>query len=178
MKIVVLVGDGMGDFPVESLGGLTPLQAAKAPTLQKIASSGDLRMVNTVPKNLSPGSDVANMALLGYDAEHSYTGRVLTGTYRCKHKMNPSDVAFRCNLVTIEDNNIMKDYSAGHISSKESDEIIKFLQNELGDEQLNFYSGVQYRHILMTKGMGENTICIPISRNYRQKYFRIFTYWN
>ena len=173
MKIVVLVGDGMGDFPVESLDGLTPLQAAKAPTLQKIASSGDLRMVNTVPKNLSPGSDVANMALLGYDAEHNYTGRAPIEAAGANIKMNPLDVAFRCNLVTIEDN-IMKDYSAGHISSKESDEIIKFLQNELGDEQINFYSGVQYRHILMTKGMGENTICIPpheiIDKNISGEY--------
>ena len=160
MKIVVLVGDGMGDFPVESLGGLTPLQAAKAPTLQKIASSGDLRMVNTVPKNLSPGSDVANMALLGYDAEHNYTGRAPIEAAGANIKMNPSDVAFRCNLVTIEDN-IMKDYSAGHISSKESEEIIKSLENELGNEDINFYSGVQYRHILMTNGIGENTTCIP-----------------
>ena len=94
MKIVVLVGDGMGDFPVESLGGLTPLQAAKAPTLQKIASSSDLRMVNTVPKNLSPGSDVANMALLGYDAEHNYTGRAPIEAAGANFKMNPSDVAF------------------------------------------------------------------------------------
>ena len=160
MKIVVLVGDGMGDFPVESLGGLTPLQAAKTPTLQKIASSGDLRMVNTVPKNLSPGSDVANMALLGYDAEHNYTGRAPIEAAGADIEMEASDVAFRCNLVTIK-NNIMKDYSAGHISSEESHEIIQFLQNQLSDEDTNFYNGVQYRHILMTNGMGEKTVCVP-----------------
>lgn len=160
MKIVILVGDGMGDFPVDELNGLTPLQAAYTPTLQKIASSGDLRMVQTVPSNLPPGSDVANMALLGYDAKENYTGRAPIEAAGANIKMTSSNIAFRCNFVSIIDD-IMCDYSAGHISSKESAELIKSLKMNLTNNEINFFNGVQYRHILMTNGLGENVKCYP-----------------
>ena len=112
MKYVVLVGDGMGDYPVEALGGKTPLQAADIPMIRKIAAAGEVRLVQTVPEGMPPGSDVANMALLGYDAAKNYTGRAPIEAAGAELPMKPSDVAYRCNLVTVVDGR-MDDYSAG-----------------------------------------------------------------
>ena len=160
MKTVVLLGDGMGDFPVEALGNQTPLQAAYIPTMRKIAAQGEVRMVNTVPKNLPPGSDVANMAILGYDASLNYTGRAPIEAAGADIPMSGDDIAFRCNLVTI-DNGVMIDYSAGHISTNEAAEIMKSLQEELGSECLNFHLGVQYRHLMIWKEGPSNLSCMP-----------------
>lgn len=153
MKYVVLVGDGMGDYPVESLGGMTPLQAANCPTIRTFAALGETRMVTTVPEGMPPGSDVANLALLGYDAALNYTGRAPIEAAGADIPMKPSDVAFRCNLVTVTDDGIMEDYSAGHITTKEGRELIASIQTALGREGLTFHPGVQYRHILVWDGI-------------------------
>ena len=119
-KIVVLVGDGMGDYPVEELDGLTPLQKARIPNIRRICAAGEVRMVQTVPvKGLSPGSDVANLSLLGYNPEENYTGRAPIECAGAGIPLQPTDVAFRCNLVTIKDEK-MEDYSAGHITTEEA----------------------------------------------------------
>jgi 2,3-bisphosphoglycerate-independent phosphoglycerate mutase len=160
MKTVVLLGDGMGDFPVEKLGNRTPLQAAHAPTIRQIAAAGEVRMVSTVPEGLPPGSDVANMAILGYDAALNYTGRAPIEAAGADLAMASDDVAFRCNLVTVQDGT-MVDYSAGHISTEEAAELIHVLEQELGEEGLSFHVGVQYRHLLIWKKGAADARCMP-----------------
>ncbi|MCF7816773.1 MAG: cofactor-independent phosphoglycerate mutase [Kiritimatiellales bacterium] len=160
MKVVVLVGDGMGDYPVEVLGNKTPLQAANIPTIRKIAAAGEVRMVQTVPEGMPPGSDVANMALLGYDAALNYTGRAPIEAAGAEIPMKPSDVAFRCNLVTVVDG-MMDDYSAGHITTEEGRALIASVQEKLGREGLTFHPGVQYRHLLIWDGGPAGCACMP-----------------
>lgn len=148
-NIVVLVGDGMGDYPVEELGRRTPLQAARIPTIRRIAAAGELRMVQTVPeKGLSPGSDVANLSLLGYNPEENYTGRAPIECAGAGIPLQPTDVAFRCNLVTIKDET-MEDYSSGHITTEEARQLIAAIDRELGRDGLRFHGGVSYRHLLV-----------------------------
>ncbi len=160
MKYVVLVGDGMGDYPVASLGDKTPLQAAHIPTIGKIAAAGEVRMVQTVPEGMPPGSDVANLALLGYDAALNYTGRAPIEAAGAEIPMTPQDVAFRCNLVTVVDG-VMDDYSAGHITTEEGRALIGTLQEKLGKEGLTFHPGVQYRHLLIWNGGPAGSTCTP-----------------
>ncbi len=160
MKTVILVGDGMGDYPVESLGNKTPLQAANIPMIRKIAAAGEVRMVQTVPDGMPPGSDVANMALLGYDAALNYTGRAPIEAAGAELPMAASDVAFRCNLVTVVDGT-MDDYSAGHITTEEGRALVRSLQEKLGCEGLTFHPGVQYRHLLIWDGGPTKSACIP-----------------
>lgn len=148
MKYVILVGDGMGDYPLPILKGKTPLQAANIPTIRQIATLADIQMITTVPNGMVPGSDVANMSLLGYNPATSYTGRAAIEAAGAHIAMKPNDVAFRCNLVTTADG-IMDDYSAGHITSKEGAALIDTLQQELSREGLHFHHGVQYRHLLL-----------------------------
>ncbi len=160
MKYVVLVGDGMGDYPVEALGGRTPLQAAKVPTIGKIAALGETRLVQTVPEGMPPGSDVVNLALLGYDAAKNYTGRAPIEAAGAEIPMTPQDVAFRCNLVTVVDC-VMDDYSAGHITTEEGRALIASVQEKLGHEGLTFHPGVQYRHLLVWDGGPAECDCMP-----------------
>ena len=160
MKYVVLVGDGMGDYPVKALGGKTPLQAAECPTIRKIAGLGETRLVQTVPEGMPPGSDVANMALLGYDAAENYTGRAPIEAAGAEIPMSASEVAFRCNLVTVVDG-VMDDYSAGHITTEEGQALVRSLQDRLGREGLTFHPGVQYRHLLVWDGGPADCDCIP-----------------
>jgi len=161
MKYVVLVGDGMGDYPVEGLGEKTPLQAADCPMIRKFAALGETRMVQTVPDGMPPGSDVANLALLGYDASLNYTGRAPIEAAGAEIPMKPTDVAFRCNLVTVTDDGIMDDYSAGHITTEEAHDLVVSLQSALGQEGLTFHPGVQYRHILVWDNGPAECPCEP-----------------
>lgn len=151
MKYVVLVGDGMGDYPVEELGNKTPLQAAEIPAMRKIAAAGEVRMVQTVPDGMQPGSDVANLGLLGYNAAENYTGRAPIEAAGAEIPMAPSDVAYRCNLVTVKDG-LMDDYSAGHITTEEGRALIASVQKAFGRDGLKFHPGVQYRHLLIWNG--------------------------
>ena len=161
MKYVVLVGDGMGDYPVEALNNKTPLQVANTPMIRKFAALGETRMVQTVPDGMPPGSDVANLALLGYDAAKNYTGRAPIEAAGAEIPMNPTDVAFRCNLVTVSQDGIMDDYSAGHITTEEGRALVASLHEELGNEGLTFHPGVQYRHLLIWDGGPADCACIP-----------------
>ena len=149
VKIAILVGDGMGDYSCPELGGKTPLQVARIPNMRRVAATGEVRMVQTVPvAGLAPGSDVANMSLLGYNAEENYTGRAPIEAAGANIPLRDDDVAYRCNLVTIQAGR-MADYSAGHITSEEARPLITAVQDELGGNGLIFHAGVQYRHLLV-----------------------------
>ena len=139
----------MGDYPVAELDGLTPLQKARIPNIRRICAAGEVRMVQTVPlKGLAPGSDVANLSLLGYNPEENYTGRAPIECAGAGIPLQPTDVAFRCNLVTIKEGK-MEDYSAGHITTEEARALIEAVDQKLGHEGLKFHSGVSYRHLLV-----------------------------
>jgi 2,3-bisphosphoglycerate-independent phosphoglycerate mutase len=146
MKYLMLVGDGMSDRPLKELDGNTPLQVARKPNMDFIAKNGMVASAVTVPDNLHAASDVANMALLGYDPRKYYSGRGPLEAANMGIPLKESEVAFRCNLVTISDDK-MADYSAGHISNKEAHEIVKDLDKKLGGKYISFYPGVSYRHL-------------------------------
>jgi 2,3-bisphosphoglycerate-independent phosphoglycerate mutase len=150
MKYIVLVGDGMADYPVKELGEMTPLEAARTPNMDFIARQGRMGRIKTIPENMTPASDVANMAILGYNPREFYSGRGPLEAANMGIDMGPDDVAFRCNLVTVT-GDIMVDYSAGHITSKEAEGLIKFIDEKLGSEKFRFYPGISYRHLMMAK---------------------------
>ncbi len=147
-KIAVLVGDGMGDEPVQELGDKTPLQVADIPSTRRVAGLGQVLLVHTVPDGLAPGSDVANMGLLGYNALENYTGRAAIEAAGARIPLQSNDIAFRTNLVTVEDDKML-DYSAGDISSAEAHELIAALNEAVTRSGVKFYGGVSYRHLLI-----------------------------
>ena len=146
MKYIMLVGDGMSDRPSKDLDGRTPLEIARTPYMDFIAKEGTTGMAVTVADDLQPASDVANMALLGYDPHKYYSGRGPLEAANMGVALKKNDVAFRCNLVTIADDK-MADYSARHISNKEAEILIKFIDNKLGSDAIRFYPGISYRHL-------------------------------
>lgn len=160
MKIIVLLGDGMSDEPCAELDGKTPLQAAHTPNMDRMAQAGLVGLAQTVPTGLPPGSDVANLSVFGYDPRSCYTGRSPLEAVSMGVELGPNDVAFRMNLVTLTPHNgrvYMEDFSAGHIGSEESHQLIKSLQDQLGDGQFQFYPGVGYRHLLVWRN-GKDTM--------------------
>jgi len=158
MKYIVLIGDGMADYPIPEIGGLTPLQAADTPNMDFIAKHGKCGVARTVPDDKPPGSDVANLSIMGYDPRKYYTGRGPLEAASIGIKLEPDDIAFRCNLIT-EKNGSLADYSSGHISTEEASILIKAVDKELG-KSCRFYPGVSYRHLLVMKN-GENAECTP-----------------
>jgi len=155
MKYVVIIGDGMADFPLEELGGKTPLMAANKPYIDRMAREGFCGKVVTVPEGFSPGSDVACMSIFGYDPAKYYTGRAPIEASGMGIEMGDDDVAFRCNLVHLTKapgGTLMGDYSGGHITTGEAHVLIKDLQNEIGGDEFVFFPGVSYRHIMIWKG--------------------------
>jgi 2,3-bisphosphoglycerate-independent phosphoglycerate mutase len=159
MKHVILLGDGMADFPIDVLGGKTPLEYAHTPHMDRMAAEGTLGLIDTIPEGLPPGSDVANLAVLGYDPRSCYTGRGPLEAASMGISLSPEDVAFRCNLVTLDDSTdpVMEDFTAGHIPSADAKRIITDLGSEIGSETFCFFPGVSYRHLLVWKG-GESEI--------------------
>ncbi len=154
MKYVVVLYDGMADYPVPQFDGKTPMELAKKPLLDKLARGGQVGLVKTVGEGLKPGSDIANMSVLGYNPHECYTGRSPLEAVSIGVDMLPSDIIFRCNLVTLSDeenyeDKTMVDYSAGDISTADAAEIIKSVQEHFGNDIFSFYSGVAYRHCLV-----------------------------
>ena len=152
MKYIVLLGDGMSDEPLEELDGKTPLQAAVTPHMDKLAQQGIIGLAATVPEAFHPGSDVANLSVFGYDPASCYTGRSPLEAASMGVELGPDDVAFRLNLVTLGlagGDVYMEDFSAGHITTEEARELIECLQEELGDDEFQFYPGVSYRHLMV-----------------------------
>jgi 2,3-bisphosphoglycerate-independent phosphoglycerate mutase len=160
MKHLIILGDGMADEPLENFGGKTPLQMADKPHIDWLAKNGQTGRLITVPENMHPGSEIANMAVLGYDVEKVYDGRGVLEAASMGVELQPGDLALRCNLLTIE-NGILKNHSAGHISSEEAAELIHFLNERLGDERVKFYPGVSYRHLLVLKNGSKELGCTP-----------------
>ena len=154
MKYALILGDGMADYPIPSLGGRTTLEVADKPCMNALAKTGKVGLVKTVPDKLKPGSDVANLGALGYDAEKCYTGRSPLEALSIGIDMKEDDVALRTNLVTLTDeeefgDKVMKDYSAGEITTPEARELLEYLEKELGSDRFTFYPGVSYRHCLI-----------------------------
>ena len=155
MKYLILLGDGMADEKMPELGGRTPLQAAKKTHMDMIAKSGRLGLVRTIPEGFPPGSDVGNLSILGYDPRTCYSGRGAFEAAGMGVKLGRDDVAFRLNLVTLRTEggeSLMEDYSAGHISDAEGRELIKLLQRKLGNDEVQFYAGLGYRHLMVWRG--------------------------
>ena len=150
MKYALLVGDGMSDYPLDELGGRTPLEAAETPNMDYIAKFGRLGRVKTIPDNMSPASDVAHISILGYDPKLYYTGRGPLEAANLGVELEEDDVAFRCNLITAGGDTLI-DYSAGHISSEEAMVLMEFIEKKLGTNRLRFYPGVSYRHLMLAK---------------------------
>ncbi|MFA5116776.1 MAG: cofactor-independent phosphoglycerate mutase [Candidatus Omnitrophota bacterium] len=150
MKYILLVGDGMADYPIEELGKRTPLEAARTPNMDFIARQGRMGRVKTVPDKMTPGSDVAIISIMGYEPARFYTGRGPLEAANLGVELGPDDVAFRCNLITAAEDKLL-DYSAGHISSKEADILMRSVQDKLGSDAIKFYSGVGYRHLMVFK---------------------------
>lgn len=154
MKYIVLLCDGMADFPVKELNDMTPMQAAKKPFMDSLAPYSEIGMMKTVPNGLPAGSDVANLSVIGYDPTDCYSGRSPLEAANIGVEMAETDIALRCNLVTLSEeknyeDKTMIDYCAGDISTEEADEIIKTMQKEFGGGEFDFYTGTAYRHCLI-----------------------------
>ena len=160
MKYIIILGDGMADEPIASLGNKTPLQAAATPHIDKLARMGRCGMLDTIPVGFAPGSEIANLSVLGYDLNSVYEGRGVLEAASMGVEIEDNEIAMRCNLICIE-NGIIKSHSAGHISTEEAGELIDFLQEKLGDDSVSFYPGVSYRHLLKLKNGNKNLKCTP-----------------
>lgn len=160
MKYLIILGDGMADWPVPALGGKTLLQYAHTPNMDRLARLGRTGMLRTVADGFHPGSEVANMSVLGYDLHEVYEGRGVLEAANIGVNLAPDEIAARCNLVCIE-GDILKNHSSGHITTEEADVLIRYLQKHLGDERVSFHTGVQYRHLLVIKGGDKRIHCTP-----------------
>jgi 2,3-bisphosphoglycerate-independent phosphoglycerate mutase len=163
MKYAIIIPDGSADEPQDSLGGKTPLQAADIPAMDAVAVAGVVGRSNNIPASLPPGSDTAMLSLLGYDPLKHFTGRAPLEAAAQGIDLGPSDWAVRCNLVTIEDQ-VMKSFTAGHISSPEAAELLKTAQETLGGPDLQFYPGVSYRNLLVYRGANRPAPFSPDTR--------------
>ena len=166
MKYVIFLGDGMADLPVEELGGKTPLESADKPNMDFIASHGKLGMVKTVPDGIKPGSDVANLSVMGFDPLKYYTGRSPLEAYSIGVDMIPGDISFRCNLVTLSDddpyeNKTMVDYSSDEITTAEAKKLIEAVDEAFRTEEIEFHSGISYRHLMLWHGAKDSFKLTP-----------------
>ncbi|WP_462273187.1 cofactor-independent phosphoglycerate mutase [Methanohalophilus sp.] len=158
MKHIVLIGDGMADYPIKELGDKTVLEAADTPNMDRMALGGINGLATNVPDGMPAGSDVANMSILGYDPARHYSGRAPLEAASMGIELDKNDVAFRCNLITIENGNIL-DHSGGHISTEEANQLMQAIEDELGGD-IHFYPGISYRHLMVAQ-FGADAICTP-----------------
>lgn len=166
MKYIVILGDGMADYPVDAFGGKTVLEAADKPTIDYMAMHGEMGMVKTVREGMKPGSDVANLSVMGYDTRKCYSGRSPLEAASIGVQLKDDDVTFRTNLVTLSDekdyaDKTMLDYSAGEISTEEAAQLIDAVAKELDTDKIKFYSGVSYRHLCVWNGGSTNVSLTP-----------------
>lgn len=160
MKHIIILGDGMADWPVKSLGSKTLLQVAHTPYMDKLARMGRTGRLVTVANGFHPGSEVANMSVMGYNLPKVYEGRGPLEAASIGVDLKPGEMAMRCNLICIE-GNLLKNHSAGHITTPEANTLVKYLQEKLGNERVHFYTGIQYRHLLVIKGGDKRIDCTP-----------------
>ena len=151
MKHIIILGDGMADWHNEALGGMTLLQYATTPNFDRIARQGRNGLLQTVADGFHPGSEVANSSILGYDQHIVYQGRGPLEAASIGVELQEGDLALRCNLVCLEGNKL-KNHSCGRLETEEADVLIRYLDEQLGSERVHFYTGVQYRHLLVIKG--------------------------
>jgi 2,3-bisphosphoglycerate-independent phosphoglycerate mutase len=160
MKYLIVLGDGMADEPLPELGMKTPLQVADTPYMDLLATKGRNGRLSTIPEGFPPGSEIANMSVLGYDVRTDFEGRGSLEAASLGVVLEPGDLALRCNLICIEGNTI-KNHSAGHISNQEAGELIRYLNESLGSPDVRFYEGFSYRHLLVIKGGDKRLHCTP-----------------
>ncbi len=156
MKYIVVLGDGMSDEPVEALQGKTPLECAATPTMDELAAKGEIGMVQNVPAGMSPGSEIANLSVMGYDPKEVFTGRSPLEALSVGVEMEPDDIIFRCNVVTLTEEEpypekTILDHSSGEIPTAEADELMEAIRENFNDETFQFYTGTSYRHIMVWK---------------------------
>ena len=164
MKYIILQGDGMADYPIDSLGGRTPLEAARTPNMDWLAQRGVFGLAHVIPKGFPPGSDVGNMSIMGYDTAVYHTGRSPLEAASMGVALGLNDIAFRCNLVSLSGNGseaTMADFTSGHISTEEASEIIRDLARELGGDGIEFFPGVSYRHLMVWRDGKEKMETTP-----------------
>ena len=160
MKHIIILGDGMADHAVERLGGKTPLQFANTPYMNLMAKEGKCGRLITVPEGFSPGSEVANTAILGYDLHEVYEGRGPLEAASIGYEMEPNDLALRCNIISLKDGKIIT-HNGGNLQTEDAKALIDFLNDKLGNENVKFIAGIQYRHLLIIKGGNKNIECAP-----------------
>lgn len=160
MKHIIILGDGMADHAIERLGGKTPLQFAQTPYMDKLASEGRCGRVVTVPEGFSPGSEVANTAILGYDLNEVYEGRGPLEAASIGYEMEADDLALRCNIISLKDGKIIT-HNGGNLQTEDARILIDYLNEHLGNDRVRFISGIQYRHLLVIKGGNKNIECAP-----------------
>lgn len=160
MKHIIILGDGMADHPVERLGGKTLLQYADTPYMDMLAKNGRTGRLITIPEGFQPGSEVANTAILGYDLNEVYEGRGPLEAASIGYDMRADDMAMRCNIITLADGRI-KNHHGGHLTTDQSDILIKYLDRQLGNEDIKFITGIQYRHLLIIRGGNKHIVCAP-----------------
>lgn len=160
MKHIIILGDGMADHPVERLGGQTLLQYARTPYMDMLAKNGRTGRLITIPEGFQPGSEVANTAILGYDLNKVYEGRGPLEAASIGYDMTPDDMAMRCNIITLADGKI-KNHHGGHLTTEESDVLIKYLDEKLGNKDIKFITGIQYRHLLIIQNGNKHIVCAP-----------------
>ena len=161
MKYIVILGDGMSDNPIDQLGGLTPLEFADTPNMDRLALYGCCGMLETVPQGVLPGSEAANLSVMGYDPSEVLQGRGVLEAASMGLNIREGELVMRCNLVCIDKDGKLKNHSAGHISSEEASIIINDFQKEFGNDRLSFHPGVSYRHVFIGKGLNSRIECIP-----------------
>jgi 2,3-bisphosphoglycerate-independent phosphoglycerate mutase len=160
MKYLIILGDGMADEPIASLGNKTILQAAEIPTIDFMAKNGKNGRLVTVPEGFHPGSEIANLEVLGYDVRKVFEGRGSLEAASMGVSIEPGEMAMRCNIICVEDGKI-KNHSAGHISNEEAYQLVDYLNEELGDDVVKFFPGISYRHLLKIKGGDKRVSCTP-----------------
>lgn len=160
MKHIIILGDGMADHAIDRLGGKTPLQYTDTPYMNFLAKQGKTGMLNTIPDGFLPGSEVANTAILGYDLNKVYEGRGPLEAASIGYEMQPNDMAIRCNIIELANGRI-KNHHGGHLTTEEGNLLINFLDKELGNDQVKFITGIQYRHLLVIKNGNKHITCAP-----------------
>jgi len=160
MKHIIILGDGMADHAVERLGGKTLLQYADTPYMDRLAREGRTGRLMTIPDGFLPGSEVANTAILGYDLNKVYEGRGPLEAASIGYNMQPDDLALRCNIIELEDGRI-KNHHGGHLKTEEGGVLIQYLNDKLGNDRVKFITGIQYRHLLITKVGNKHIVCAP-----------------
>lgn len=172
MKHIIIIGDGMADHPVGRLGGKTLLQYADTPYMDMLAKNGRTGRLITIPEGFQPGSEVANTAILGYDLNEVYEGRGPLEAASIGYDMRADDMAMRCNIITLADGRI-KNHHGGHLTTEQSDILIKYLDRQLGNEDIKFITGIQYRHLLIIRGGNKHIVCAPPHDHPEEEWRRL-----